>query len=161
MMREKCPGRPKRFRCIEKIPEVSRFCPVGNLKGSSELVNLTVDELEAVRLADLESLYHEQAALKLKISRQTFGRIINSAHRKIAEALVNGKSLLIEGGEIITLEESNAMGAGGYCICPKCNERLIHQRGQPCQEKECPKCGHRMMREGSYHHQLLRKKRSK
>ena len=161
MMRKKCPGRPKRFRWIEKIPEVSRFSPVGNRNGISELVNLTVDELEAVRLADLERLYHEEAALKLKISRQTFGRIINSAHRKIAEALVNGKSILIEGGEIITLEESGGMGAGGYCICPKCDERIIHQRGRPCQEEECPKCGHRMMREGSYHHQLLLKKRTK
>ena len=64
-----------------------------------EAVNLTVDELEAVRLADLEGLYQEAAAEKMRISRQTFGRILESAHKKIADALVNGKALSIQGGE--------------------------------------------------------------
>jgi predicted DNA-binding protein (UPF0251 family) len=160
-MRKKCPGRPQRFRWIENIPEVTRFSPDGNLTGKSELVRLTVDELEAIRLADLEGLYHEQAADKIKVSRQTFGRIIGSAHRKVAEALVRGKSILIEGGEIMPMEESQGMGASGYCICPKCDERVAHQRGRPCQEQKCPACGQKMMREGSYHHELLVKKRSK
>jgi predicted DNA-binding protein (UPF0251 family) len=61
---------------------------------------LTVDELEAVRLADLQGLYQEQAAEKMNVSRQTFGRIIESAHKKIADALVNGKALLIQGGSV-------------------------------------------------------------
>ncbi len=65
-----------------------------------EEVILTVDEFEAIRLADLESLYQEQAAEKMDVSRQTFGRIIESAHKKVAEALVKGKALKIEGGEI-------------------------------------------------------------
>jgi predicted DNA-binding protein (UPF0251 family) len=65
-----------------------------------EVVNLTVDELEAVRLADLEGLYQEAAAEKMRISRQTFGRILESAHKKIADALVNGKALSIEGGDV-------------------------------------------------------------
>jgi len=61
---------------------------------------LTFDEIEAVRLADLEGLYQEDAAKKMKVSRQTFGRIIESAHKKIADALVNGKALSIKGGPI-------------------------------------------------------------
>jgi predicted DNA-binding protein (UPF0251 family) len=65
-----------------------------------EHVTLTVDELEAIRLADLQGLYHEQAAEKMNISRQTFGRILESAHKKIADVLVNGKALSIEGGPI-------------------------------------------------------------
>lgn len=158
-MRKKCAGRPQRYRWIEKIPEVTRFSPDRDLKGKSELVRLTVDELEAIRLADLEGLYQEQAAEKIKVSRQTFGRIIASAHKKVAEALVMGKSILIEGGEIMALEKSQGMGAGGNCICPKCDERVAHQRGRPCQEEECPKCGQRMMREGSYHHQKLMNKK--
>jgi len=64
-----------------------------------EAVNLRVDELEAVRLADFEGLYQEAAAEKMHISRQTFGRILESAHKKIADALVNGKALSIEGGD--------------------------------------------------------------
>ena len=65
-----------------------------------ELVTLTFDEIEALRLGDLEGLYQEQAAEKMNVSRQTFGRIIDSAHKKIADALVNGKALSIEGGNI-------------------------------------------------------------
>jgi len=160
-MQKKCPGRPKQYRWIEKIPEVTRFKPAGNQSRKSEQVTLTVDELEAIRLADLEGLYQKQAAEKLKVSRQTFGRIIISAHRKVAEALVKGKSILIEGGEIMALEESRGMGSGGHCICPKCDQRITHKRGVPCQEEKCPKCNQRMMREGSYHHQLLMKKRAK
>ena len=63
-------------------------------------VNLTLDELEAVRLADYEGLYQEDAAGKMIISRQTFGNIIVSAHKKIADALLNAKALKIEGGVV-------------------------------------------------------------
>ena len=65
-----------------------------------EEVNLTLDELEAIRLADLGGLYQEDAAKKMNVSRQTFGNIINSAHKKIADALLNAKALKIEGGNI-------------------------------------------------------------
>jgi predicted DNA-binding protein (UPF0251 family) len=61
-----------------------------------EEVNLSLDELEAIRLADYEGLYHEQAAEKMNISRPTFGRILNEARRKLAEVLVDGKALKIE-----------------------------------------------------------------
>ena len=66
-----------------------------------EQVDLTFDEIEAIRLADLEGMYQEQAAESMNISRQTFGRIIDSAHKKIAEALVKGKALKIEGGSYL------------------------------------------------------------
>ena len=65
-----------------------------------EEVNLTLDELEAIRLADLRGLYQEDAAKKMNVSRQTFGNIINSAHKKISDALLNAKALKIEGGNI-------------------------------------------------------------
>ncbi len=55
-----------------------------------------MDELEAISLADHEGLYHEDAALKMKISRQTFGRILREAHRKVAECLIKGKALRID-----------------------------------------------------------------
>ena len=160
-MRRKCAGRPKHCRWVEKIPEVTQFKPAGIPRKQLKQVKLSVDELEAIRLADLEGLYQEQAAELLNVSRQTFGRIIVSGHKKIAEALVQGKSILIEGGEIVSIEESHGMGAGGYCICPKCNERILHQHAMPCQEQKCPKCRSRMMREGSYHHEKLIEKKLK
>jgi len=61
-----------------------------------EEIALTIDELEAIRLADLEELYHEDAAKKMKVSRQTFGRILNNAHKKVSECLIKGKALKIE-----------------------------------------------------------------
>jgi len=67
---------------------------------SLEEVILALDELEAVRLADLEGLYQEDAARKMNVSRQTFGNIVNSAHKKIADVLLNAKALKIEGGAV-------------------------------------------------------------
>ncbi len=61
-----------------------------------EEVSLSLDELEAIRLADYEGCYHEEAATRMKVSRATFGRILNKAHSKIAEAIVYGKALRIE-----------------------------------------------------------------
>lgn len=56
-------------------------------------------------------------------------------------------------------EEPNLMGSGGNCICTHCDTRLPHIQGQPCKERVCPKCGRKMMREGSYHHQLYMQKK--
>jgi NAD-dependent SIR2 family protein deacetylase len=52
------------------------------------------------------------------------------------------------------------MGAGGYCVCPKCDNRIPHKDGEPCQQRHCPACGTKMLREGSHHHELLLKKRA-
>ena len=61
---------------------------------------MTLDEFEALRQADLGGLYQEQAAEQMGVSRPTFSRIIESAHRKVADALVHGKALRIEGGPV-------------------------------------------------------------
>jgi predicted DNA-binding protein (UPF0251 family) len=92
--------RPCRCRKIRCSPDANYFKPRGIPLASLEEVNLTLDELEALRLADFEGLYQEAAAKKMNISRQTFGNIINSAHKKIADSLLNGKALRIEGGVI-------------------------------------------------------------
>jgi predicted DNA-binding protein (UPF0251 family)/predicted Fe-Mo cluster-binding NifX family protein len=76
-----------------------------------ELVELCLglDEAEAIRLADLEGLYQEAAARSMGVSRQTFGRIVESARRKVADALLNGKALRIEGGEVSIRDEGEKM----------------------------------------------------
>jgi len=91
---------PRRKRCrrVAGLPAVGYFKPQGVPLRTLEQVCLTVDELEAVRLADGQGLYHADAAEKMGISRQTFGRILESARKKIADALVHGKALQIEGG---------------------------------------------------------------
>ena len=61
----------------------------------------------------------------------------------------------------MAVERRHDMGTGGACICPKCDEKIAHLQGTPCQEERCPKCGAKMLREGSYHHELLEAKRNK
>ena len=93
-------ARPKCYRHVCGIPDKNYFKPRGIPTVDLEEVVLTLDEFEAIRLADYEQLYQEEAAAQMNISRQTFGRIIETAHKKIADVLLNGKALKIEGGEI-------------------------------------------------------------
>jgi predicted DNA-binding protein (UPF0251 family) len=92
--------RPRHCRRVAHLPQANFYKPKGIPLSTLQQVTLTVDELEAIRLADLEGLYQEDAAKRMNVSRQTFGRILESAHKKIADTLVNGKALLIEGGTI-------------------------------------------------------------
>ena len=81
----------------EQDPWRVRVPPRRHAVRSLQHVTLRCDEAESVRLADLEGLYQADAADRMGVSRQTFGRIIESAHRKIADAIINGKCLRIEG----------------------------------------------------------------
>lgn len=74
--------------------------PAGIPTHELEEILLGFDEAEALRLADLEGLYHEAAARLMNVSRPTFGRIVETARRKVADAIINGKALRLEGGEI-------------------------------------------------------------
>jgi predicted DNA-binding protein (UPF0251 family) len=132
-------GRPKNCRRVQFLPDSKYFKPRGIPLSMLEEVILTVDECEAIRLADFEGLYQEQAAEKMAVSRQTFGRIIESAHKKVAEALVKGKALKIEGGEIEMAETRKfscsdcqhawelPYGTGRPLGCPSCKSDNIHR----------------------------------
>src|SRR4030043_488824 len=109
--------RPCRCRRIRCNPDTNYFKPRGIPLDMLEEVNLALDELEAVRLADLEGLYQEDAAKKMNISRQTFGNIIESAHKKIADAVVNAKALKIEGGVVKMVQR--------YLLCPDCTNEWV------------------------------------
>jgi predicted DNA-binding protein (UPF0251 family) len=87
-------ARPKICRKIALNPTVTIFKPRGIPACDLAIVTLEMDELEAIRLADFKGLYHETAAEQMKISRTTFGRVLEQAHRKIADALLHGKALV-------------------------------------------------------------------
>ena len=123
--------RPIKVRRVACCPEENYYKPRGIPVAELEEVVLSTDELEAIRLADLDGLYQEKAAGNMNISRQTFGNIIRSAHLKIADALVNGKALKIEGG-VVAIEERRFS-------CQDCNHEwtLPFGTGRPL---DCPQC---------------------
>jgi len=90
--------RPKKTRWIKCAPQERCFKPLCKPLSKLEDVYLTIDEFEAVRLADLAELKQIDAARLMHVSRPTFSRIISSAHAKIADGLVNIKAIRIEGG---------------------------------------------------------------
>ena len=92
--------RPKRCRRVGLPPGSTLFKPAGVPARDLDEVVLAVDEFEALRLADYQGLYHEQAAERMGISRQTFGRIVETARKKVAQALVMGLALRIQSGQI-------------------------------------------------------------
>jgi len=91
-------GRRKLWRRVSTVPPITYFKPAGIRLSELEEVNLLVEEAEAIRLKDLEGLEQEECAQKMNISRSTFSRLLDSARQKIADALLNGKAIRIEGG---------------------------------------------------------------
>jgi predicted DNA-binding protein (UPF0251 family) len=91
-------GRPPRWRRVDFLPEVTYFKPAGVPLAVLQEVQLSVEEAEAIRLKDIEELEQEDCAQRMNISRTTFARVLNSARQKMADALLNGKAIKIDGG---------------------------------------------------------------
>ncbi|MFC1912013.1 DUF134 domain-containing protein [Chloroflexota bacterium] len=91
-------SRPPKYRRVAFLPNVTYFKPAGIPLRALEEVQLSVEEAEAIRLKDLEGLEQEEGAERMNISRPTFQRVLASARQKMADALLNGKAIRIEGG---------------------------------------------------------------
>jgi len=88
--------RPRKRRLVSAYPTITAFVPQGvNITGEA---TLTVDEFEAIRLSDFEHLDQQGGAAMMAVSRHTFGRLLARGRAVIAEAMVTGKVLKIEGG---------------------------------------------------------------
>jgi uncharacterized protein len=147
-MKQNRVGRPMSCRCIEDLPKFTCFKPEGISPSRLESVVLTVDEVEALRLADKLGLYQAEAAAKMKVSRQTFGRIIESAHKKVAVAIVDGKSICVEGGNIEQVCAEAETAGENTCVCLYCGFEKPHIEGIPCRMDLCPDCGKPLIRKG-------------
>ena len=124
--------RPHTCRRVGSGPAVSLFKPAGVPRLELEEIQLSLDEFEAIRLADGEGLYQEQAAERMGVSRATFGRILEAAHRKVAETLTAGCALRIEGGPVHPVR--------GYRLrCQSCSHEwsVEASRARP---QICPRC---------------------
>jgi len=90
-------GRPKKYRRVQRYPLISRFSPRGKA-GRPDEVDLAMDEFEAIRLADYQRLSQKEAAKSMHLSQPTFSRILKRAHKTLADFLINGKIIRIQGG---------------------------------------------------------------
>lgn len=135
--------RPPKWRKVEFFPEITYFKPAGVPLRELEEVVLTVEELEAIRLKDLEGLEQEECAEKMGVSRPTFFRIISSARHKLAEALIKGKAIRIEGGNFKiswlvrclkcghVWREINNVGTNEDIECPSCHNKELTFEDNP------------------------------
>lgn len=110
--------RPRKCRRVGFVPQNPCFHP--QVVNSEEIV-LCIEELEAIRLSDFMGLDQDEAALSMEVSRGTFQRIINEAHKKLADALVNGKTIRIQGGN--------------YQVAP--DKPCCREGGSPCRGRRC------------------------
>jgi predicted DNA-binding protein (UPF0251 family)/DNA-directed RNA polymerase subunit RPC12/RpoP len=127
--------RPKKNRIVTTHPEVSYFKPRGIPLRDLDEVVLTVDEREALRLADLEDYSHAEAGERMAVSRATFGRILQNARKTVADALIHGKAIRVEGG-VYTLHKARVF------LCLGC-ERAFEQSGPERRPESCPRCAHK------------------
>jgi len=93
--------RPKRYRKVGMPPQLTGFKPIGIPFKLVENISILFEEYEALRLADYDNLSQAQAAKKMNISRPTFARIYDSVRKKISQAFVEGKAIIIEGGDVM------------------------------------------------------------
>ncbi len=122
--------RPEKKRRVRCCPASYYFKPAGIPVNDLEEIPLAADELEAIRLADLNELFQEEAAEKMNVSRATFGRILMRAHNKIADAIINGKA--------ISLSEnlSESIGENSLKTCKGCGRKFRRN----LQNNKCHKC---------------------
>jgi uncharacterized protein len=90
--------RPLKLRQVTRVPAVTFFKPAGVPMARLAIVTLALEEVEALRLKDTEDLHQEECARQMGISRATFHQVLKSARGKVADALVNGKAIRVEGG---------------------------------------------------------------
>ncbi|KOA20154.1 hypothetical protein CLHOM_13510 [Clostridium homopropionicum DSM 5847] len=124
-------ARPTKFRRVEFFPEDTYFVPWGKPKCEIEEIVLKVEELEAMRLKDIEELNQEECAERMQVSRQTFQNIIDSARKKVALGLTNGNAIRISGGNY----------RAKFCKfkCFKCGN--LYEINYEQDKYTCPACG--------------------
>ena len=129
-------SRPPKCRRVEFMPDTTYFKPAGIPLKDLDEIAISIAEIEALRLKELEGLEQEQGAEKMNVSRPTFQRMLASARKKVADALLNGKAMRIEGGNFEMTWRRFRCHRGHEWelekpvsalpeLCPKCSEPFI------------------------------------
>jgi uncharacterized protein len=126
-------SRPPTEKKIGCHPGRRVFRPAGIPLKKSEIIQVSLDEFEAIRLADVEGMRHEDAAEKMGTSRPTLNRILNSARKKVGTALTESRPIVVEGGNVM-VEQIPDTG------CRKCDVKFRETTGSKG-TWNCPKCG--------------------
>ncbi len=121
----------KAVRTIHELPIIKGFRPLWMHPNYRSAITLHLEEYEVLRLMDYEGMIHEQAAQKMQVSRPTITRIYEQARKKLAKALVEGRSILIEGGEVQL--------KGSHYMCEDCRQKFCIE--EETQQNKCPDCG--------------------
>lgn len=117
-------ARPRKWRRVCCLPESNLFGPLNSKIMDNDQIIMTVDEYETIRLIDLEGMMQEECADRMNVARTTVQRIYNDARKKIAESLVNGNVLRIEGGDYMLYDESEKRFGCRRCRRHRCDARL-------------------------------------
>ncbi|MEW6723449.1 MAG: DUF134 domain-containing protein [Bacillota bacterium] len=127
--------RPTKDRAVSFLPEHTYFKPAGVPRRDLDEVILSVEELEALRLKDIQGLEQAEAAELMKVARTTFRRVLIDARAKVADALVNGKAIRIEGGNYQVVHRQFR--------CRRCGHgwETPYGTGETGSETDCPECG--------------------
>lgn len=126
--------RPVKWRRVCGLPGCNRFGPLDQ-KEQARSVTMTLDEYETIRLIDLEGFNQEQCAKQMNVARTTVQGIYGQARKKLAESLVEGKILLIKGGEYRLcqdIDKAGRKGCKGTTSRPCC---MLHQKGSEDHEQ--------------------------
>ncbi len=168
--------RPRKRRMVDFEHNVRYFKPTEICLNELDEVNITIDELESLRLSYIKNLKQGDAADKMQVHQSTYQRTLQNTLQKIADALVYGKSIRVEGGDYTMPGKDGTgpmgKGAGGRhnrrrgqkrgrfnesvetgnnapgqkCKCPGCGYEQPHTLGVPCGQNKCPECGQTMVR---------------
>lgn len=122
-------SRPRKWRNVCRLPTSNRFGPLDLSPDENDLVNIALDEYETIRLIDLEGFTQEECAKQMNVARTTVQGIYARARKKIAESLVNGKVLIIEGGEY-RLCDGLGNGCGLGCHQRRRGRQFINKGGR-------------------------------
>lgn len=122
--------RPRKWRRVCKMPENTAFGPLHAGTGPRQSIWMTVDEYEAIRLIDLLGFNQEECAQRMNVARTTAQAIYLAARKKLAECLVNGLELRIDGGEYRLCDDDE-----GFCGCGHCRHRRCAETPAKPEEK--------------------------
>jgi len=116
--------RPRKRRRVCELPETILFKPAGKPITETEVIVITIDEYEVIRLIDLEGLNQEECAKRMEVARSTIQRMYEEVKRKIADSIVNGKAFKIEGGDYKLCDFDKAV-----CTTPCCMDKNRNRAG--------------------------------